>query len=178
MTHDTRPPATPSKTAFSEGLSRLDADERRAFDRRLSSMMRFLDDDVADKTPAALRTGVSLRAFRAMSRADRLTVLQVAALGEVVAGRVSVRRSAPGVPRSTAALAPAAEPAAEQEAPRVVDGPAPAAPRWSVSCAGGCGEMLPARGPRAVVALCEADAGKRAAARRRALAESYERSAA
>lgn len=161
MTEPTETPAAPDKpepTALSLALQSLDREERRAFDRRYTSVARFVDDD-AIRTPVALRGGLSVRRFAVLSRPERVAVVQAALVESVIARRAITRRSVPALstptPTSTTASAPTRT----------------ASPRYVVACAGSCGAHLPARGPRAVVAYCDVDSQKRRAAESRARRE-------
>lgn len=151
----------PARAIPAPDLKRLDEYERAAFDQRWEFLQRFVGDHQVKLTPAALRSGYTAEAFAALSLPDRAAVLRGAAVADVLSGRVRVvRPKVEAAPGSTPA--PVLRPAAPTKSPRYV-----------VPCSGAtCDRMVPARGPRPVVAYCEADrrafaerAAKRQAAR-------------
>lgn len=136
--------------------------EKRYFDRRLDTTSRFAHGD-ASVCPTDLRRGVSHRAFKALSPKERLEVVRASILSAMAEARVGrAPRTATRAPAPATTPRPA--PVAEVQAVRPA-ATATTQPRYVVRCSGrDCSKLLPARGPRAVVAYCKKDAAKRDAA--------------
>ena len=111
-------------------------------ERRVRSLQRFAEHD-APLAPAGLRRGLSRQDWLALSSTVRLERLRAAVAEQ--SGSVGETPSPPGRTPS-----PSTEPAPVSRRSRVTH----PASRYVVPCAGSCGRMLPARGPRPVVRFC------------------------
>ncbi|WP_438855706.1 hypothetical protein [Agromyces sp. M3QZ16-3] len=132
--------------------------ERRRITERTRALMPFASEEKAKAVPASVRHRLSREAFLALTvderkahLRERARELAVAELDEKRARREQAEADKrAGLLRMVAAIA-SAPPAPESPAEPVA-APRESLRRWRVSCADGCGTMLPANGPRPVVA--------------------------
>ncbi len=108
-----------------------------ALRRFKKSLYRFTDDAMASIAPKALLRGMRHREYVALPEAERRKVIIDALERENALTTIANRGAAP---------APA--PAPVEEKPAVLA-------RYFVSCARGCGRMLPVRSPRPVLKRCD-----------------------
>lgn len=125
--------------------------------RNLAASRRFADVD-ARRVPSGLRRPHSQREWLALDVVARVEHLTARAAEEA-----AVRLTPAALGTAKAKLAAAAGPApAPAPAAEPVPARATVAGRYYVSCAHGDGVMVPARGPRPVVAYCRPRSGRAA----------------
>ncbi|MFF1635931.1 hypothetical protein [Leifsonia sp. NPDC058248] len=144
-------------TNFTLSAHDLKKVERRT-ERRMESLTHFAEAESAAITPVSLRAPLSRAAFVALSPERRLEVVRGHVHAELLARALTAkaRRSTATEEEPPAPAAAAVEIVPEHQ-PEPIEIATPVAPttRYVVACADGCGAMIPARGPRPVVAYAE-----------------------
>lgn len=148
-----------------ERTNELPASVQRSVDRQYLTLERFTQNENARGIPRRLLGNLLRGEYVRLTIAEREVSLRatIEALALADWERRRAARTGPTVP------APAPAPAAPAPVASAPMTPA----RYSVSCAGECGTLCPASGPRAVVAYCEpcavrVEAASQATVRRRA----------
>ena len=136
-------------------------------------LRRFATGAEYHRVPAALAAPLSRAAYKALTPSERVLHITAVVRAQVVAGTPGKRDLPPF--RAKAALATVkAAPAVEAEARAAVEVAVSVAPArvipaaaasFFVPCAGQCGQMIPARSGKPVLAFCSSHPAQRRSAR-------------